>query len=316
MHKNQREDFLTPGALLLAALCWGSAPVATRYLLTYFNPLPLLLLRFLIAAICFLPMLVSLRTYPWSKRDGVLAIFCGMTAIIGYNVIVTYGLRWIPAGIAGLLLATEPIWIALISFVILRERLRWQVITGLLLALAGIAVLSGTASLTSFASGNPTFIAGTALVLLSAMMWAMYVVAVRPLSRKFGARSATAVTIVLGTIPLLAFGNTNLIPRVIALPFAAWASLILLAIGSTVVATICFNYGVARTSSSRAGLFLYLVPLVSIAGGGLFLHERVGPTVIMSGLLIIAGVALAQVQHLPWSKPQQSQETMDCNSSR
>lgn len=302
MSKNQHGDLLTLGALLVSALCWGAAPVATRYLLAYFSPLPLLLLRFLIAAIFFLPMLVSLRAKLWTKRDGVLAIFCGLTAIIGYNIMVTYGLRWIPSGIAGLLLATEPIWIALISFVILRERLRWQVITGLLLALVGIAVLSGTASLTSFASGNPTFLAGAGLVLLSAMMWAIYVVAVRPLSRKFGARSSTAVTIVVGTIPLLVAGNRNLVPRLIALPFAAWAALLLLALGSTVVSTICFNYGVARTSSSRAGLFLYLVPLVSVAGGGLFLHEQIGSTVIVSGLLILAGVALAQVERWPRSK--------------
>ncbi len=302
MRKHQHGDMLTLGALLLAALCWGSAPVATRYLLAYFSPLPLLLLRFLIAAILFVPILVSLRACPWAKRDWVLAIFCGLTAIIGYNVTVAYGLRWIPAGIAGLLIATEPIWIALISMGILRERLRWQVIIGLLLALVGIAFLFGSASLTSLASGNPTFFVGTALVLLAAIMWAIYVVAVRPLSRKFGARSSTAVTIVLGTIPLLAFGNTKLIPRIMALPFVAWAALILLAIGSTVIATICFNYGAARTSSSRAGLFLYLVPLVSVAGGGLFLHEQIGLTVIVSGLLIIAGVALAQVEHLPWAK--------------
>jgi drug/metabolite transporter (DMT)-like permease len=302
MHKNQHTELLTLGALLLAALCWGSAPVATRYLLAYFNPLPLLLLRFLIAAIFFLPMLLALRTFSWSRGDWVLAIFCGLTAIIGYNVTVTYGLRWIPAGIAGLLIATEPIWIALISMGLLRERLRWPVVCGLLLSLVGIAILFGTASLESFAHGNPTFLAGAALTLLAAVMWAIYVVAVRPLSCKFGARSSTALTIVLGTIPLLAFGNTHLVPRVIALPFAAWIALILLGIGSSVVATICFNYGAARTSSSRAGLFLYLVPLVSVAGGGLFLHEQIGSTVIVSGLLIMAGVALAQVQRLPWSK--------------
>jgi drug/metabolite transporter (DMT)-like permease len=296
LHKNQRGDVLTICALLLAALCWGAAPVATRFLLAYFSPLPLLLLRFLIAAIFFLPMLVSLRKYSWSFRDWILALFCGLTAIIGYNVTVTYGLRWLPSGIAGLLIATEPIWIALISLVVLRERLRWSILAGFLLALAGIALLFGSASLASFANSSPSFLAGAALVLLSAMMWAIYVVAVRPLSYKFGARSSTAVTIVLGSIPLLAFGNTNLISRVISLPFAAWAALLLVGIGSSVVATILFNYGAARTSSSRAGLFLYLVPLVSVAGGSIFLHEQISPTVIVSGMLIIAGVALAQVQ--------------------
>jgi drug/metabolite transporter (DMT)-like permease len=302
MQKHQRGDILTIAALLLAALCWGSAPVATRYLLAYFSPLPLLLLRFLIACIFFLPMLVASRKFSWSRGDWALAVFCGLTAVIGYNVTVTYGLRWLPSGIAGLLIATEPIWITLISMLVLRERLRWPVLIGFLLALSGIALLFGSASLASFQGSNPMFLAGAALVLLSAMMWAIYVIAVRPLSRKFGARSSTAVSIVLGTIPLLAFGNTSLIERVIALPFAAWAALLLVGIGSSVVATILFNFGVARTSSSRAGLFLYLVPLVSVAGGSIFLHEHISPTVVASGLLIIAGVALAQVQRLPWQK--------------
>src|SRR5260370_21825646 len=139
--RSRRATLLTTGALFLAALCWGLAPVATRYLLAYFAPLQLVLARFLIAIILFLPLLWPLRTHRWTVKKLAWAVFCGLTSVVGYNVTVTYGLRTIPAGVAGLLIASEPIWILLIAALVLREKISWTVLAGLLLALAGIVLL-------------------------------------------------------------------------------------------------------------------------------------------------------------------------------
>jgi drug/metabolite transporter (DMT)-like permease len=68
------------------------------------------------------------------------------------------------------------------------------------------------------------------------------------------------------------------------------------------VATILWNYGLARMPGVQAGLFLYLVPLVSVVGGILFLHEQMNAQTIVSGLSIVAGVVLAQIQHLPTTR--------------
>ncbi len=290
-------SLLTTGALFLAALGWGLAPVATRYLLASFNPLQLVVLRFLIASLLLLPLLLPLRHHHWTWKEGSWALFCGVTGVIGYNVPVAYGLRVLSSGIAGLLIATEPIWILLIAAVALHERISWSVLLGLLLSLSGIALLLGQE--TFGATGNAGFLIGALLVLLAALMWSIYTVSVRALSKKVGARTSTALTLVTGTLPLLAFWDAHTWPLLFHLNAVAWFALALLALGSTVAATILWNYGVVRTASAQAGLFLYLVPLVSVAGGALFLHEQIGLVTLASGLLIIVGVILAQISRPP-----------------
>lgn len=286
-------SLLTLGALLLAALCWGLAPVATRYLLSSFAPLQLVVVRFLIAVLFLLPLLLSLRHSHWTLREVAWVLFCGAAGVIGYNVPVAYGLRVLPAGIAGLLIATEPIWILLIAVLALHEKISWSVVLGLFLSLVGIVLLVGQEAFGGV--NNAGFLTGALLVLLAALMWSIYTVSIRALSKKLGARTSTALTLVIGTVPLLAFWDARTGPLLLHLDTTAWFALTLLVLGSTVAATILWNYGVARTASSQAGLFLYLVPLVSIAGGALFLHEQVTFTTLVSGLLIIAGVILAQI---------------------
>lgn len=160
---------LTTGALFLAALCWGLAPVATRYLLAYLSPLQLVFLRFLIASILFLPLLVSLRARRWTLKELAWAVFCGLISVVGYNVTVAYGLRAISSGMAGLLIATEPIWIILIAAFALRERISWTVLVGLLVALGGIALLLGQE--TFGVAWSVATLSGALLVLLAALMW-------------------------------------------------------------------------------------------------------------------------------------------------
>src|SRR5258708_11278428 len=112
--RSRRATLLTTGALFLAAFCWGLAPVATRYLLSYFAPLQLVLLRFLIATLLFLPLLIPLRFEWWTRKTVARAFFCGLVGIIGYNVPVAYGLRAIPSGMAGLFCSTGAIRILLL----------------------------------------------------------------------------------------------------------------------------------------------------------------------------------------------------------
>ncbi|HEY3991991.1 MAG TPA: EamA family transporter [Ktedonobacteraceae bacterium] len=291
-----REEGLTTGVLFAATTIWGLVPVATRYLLASFTPLQLVIVRFLIAAIFFLPLLVPLRKQRWSFKEVAWALFCGLVGVIGYYVLVAYGQQLISAGMAGLLLATQPIWILLISTGVTREKISWPVLSGLVIALSGIALLLSQETLG--AAWNVAMFMGALLVLLAALMWSFYTVAVRSLSQRIGARASTALTMLLGALPLSFFWDGRIWGILLHLSIAAWLALGLLSLGSTVVAAVLWNYGVTRTTSARAGLFLYLEPLVSVTGGAFFLHERISFVTLASGALIIAGVMLAQVRRV------------------
>ena len=127
------------------------------------------------------------------------------------------------------------------------------------------------------------------------MMWAGYTLAIRSLSRKYGALTCTGLATILGTLPLLTWGNSRLLSASIVLPPLAWGAFLLLAVGSTMFANILWSYGVARMPGMQAGLFLYLIPCISILGGSIFLHEIITPGTLVCGLLVLSGVIIAQL---------------------
>lgn len=297
MSRKERATFLSAtGVLLLAVFCWGLAPVANRYLLRTLSPLHLVIGRFVIASLLFIPVVVQMRRQQWNRADLLLAIACGLTSILGYNVVVTYGLEWVPAGTGGLLVATAPLWIALFSRFIEHKALHWTVLPGLALGLGGVVILVGWTAL--LPKQQDTLFLGMGLVLLAAMMWALYTVAVRPLSRKYGAPVSTGITTIVGTLPLVVLWDPHLLPGYGQLVGGDWLAFLLLALGSTVVATVLWNYGVTRMPSAQAGIFLNLLPIVSVVGGSIFLGEPVSPNILLSGVIIVAGVVVTQVPSL------------------
>jgi drug/metabolite transporter (DMT)-like permease len=273
------------GAGLIAVCLWGLAPVATRSLVHELAPLPLLTLRQLLAAAVLLPWAVpALRRI--DARDLPRFIVAGLLGMVGYNLPVTVGLQWLPASSAGLLLATEPVWVLVIGLVFLGERAGPRVLAGTGVALAGVAVIAGPAAL-SPASGTRA-VAGAALVLLATLAFGGYMVVLRPLSQKYGPVSATATSSVAGALPYLALAGTAWPPR---LSPSAGAELLFLALGSTVAGMLLWNLAVVRGGAGISRL-LYLEPVVSVLGAMIFLGERVTAAVLAGGVLVIAGVLM------------------------
>ena len=132
---------------LVAVSLWGLAPVAIRAAVVHLAPLPLLVLRLGVAAVVLLPWAVPVfgRLRP---RSAVRLMAAGGLGLIGYNLPVTAGLQWLPASTAGLLLATEPIWVMVLGYLCLAERGGARAWLGSAIALAGVAVLAGPGALT------------------------------------------------------------------------------------------------------------------------------------------------------------------------
>jgi len=301
-----------PAALaagLVAVCLWGLAPVATRAAVGHLSPLPLLTIRMSAASLALLPwawpVLCGLRPRPGGLRPrlGSRLAMAGILGLVGYNLPVTVGLRWLPASTAGLLLATEPVWVLLLGRVLLAERGGVRPWLGSAVALAGVALLAGPGAASSAATtgaatagaGGYHALAGMALVLAGTLAFAGYTIAVRPLSQALGAVPATAASTVVGTLPYLAFSGTLASSGLGHLDAAAWAEVAFLALGSTAAGMLLWNVAVLAGGASRVSLLLYLEPVVSVLGAAVFLGERPGPVTIGGGLLIVAGVGVAGV---------------------
>jgi drug/metabolite transporter (DMT)-like permease len=277
---------------LVAVVLWGLAPVATRAAVTHLAPLPLLVLRLTAAALALLPWAVPVFRRLRLRSAGRLAA-AGLLGLVGYNLPVTVGLQWLHASTAGLLLATEPIWVMTLGTVFLSQRASTRAWLGSAVALVGVAVLAGPTALTG--AGGTRTLAGTGLVLAGTLAFGAYTIVLRPLSQEYGAVPATAASTVAGAVPYLAFAGTLSAPRLAHLGAPVWGELAFLALGSTVAGMLLWNRAILGGGTTRVSLLLYLEPVVSVAGAVALLGEHLTLAAIAGGVLILAGVAASTI---------------------
>src|SRR5580698_6468163 len=208
----------TLAAGLVAVIMWGLAPVATRAAVVHLSPLPLLTLRMTAATLVLLPWAVPLFRQLRPRSAGRL-VAAGLLGLVGYNLPVTAGLRWLPAATAGLLLATEPVWVMVLGRLFLGERGGARSWLGSATALGGVALLAGPSAI---GGGGYRALAGTGLVLAGTLAFAAYTIVLRPLSQEFGAVPATAASTAVGTLPYLAFAGTLSMLRLAHLGTPVW----------------------------------------------------------------------------------------------
>lgn len=275
---------------LVAVILWGLAPVATRAAVAHLGPLPMLVLRLTLASVVLLPWAVPVFRGLTSRSAGRLAA-AGLLGFVGYNLPVTVGLQWLHASTAGLLLATEPVWVMVLGRVFLGERGGARAWLGSAVALGGVAVLAGPGALTG-AHGYRA-LAGAGLVLAGTLAFGAYTIVLRPLSQAYGAVPATAASTVIGTLPYLPFAGTLTGAGLAGLGPSVWGEVAFLAFGSSVAGMLLWNGAVLAGGTTRVSQLLYLEPVVSVLGAVVFLGEPVGLVTIAGGLLILAGVAIA-----------------------
>lgn len=274
-------------AALAAVMIWALVPVGTRFFVLRVDPLMFNLVRYLAAGLSALPFFACARPWRWPARDQFLLIWCALLAVPGYNIPVALGARTVSAGELGLLIATEPVLIVAFTLLLQRRRMRWRVIVGCVLALAGVTLTSGV--LTSQRSGHP---AGALLVLAGAAAWSCYTVQVGRLNQRHGAFGVTGAILVVGTAALALMS----LPELGAAQWPHSMTILALAamgVASSTVGFVLWNYAGAKLPAERLGPFLYLIPAVSVAAGVLFLNESLTPTIIGGGALIVFGVWIA-----------------------
>jgi drug/metabolite transporter (DMT)-like permease len=203
-----------------------------------------------------------------------------------------YGFQHVPAGIGGLIYATQPLFIALLAVVMLGEKLTLSVVLGLLLAIVGTVVLVWN-DLTNAALGQ-SYLLGAMLVLLASFAWAFYSIPGKAIFLRYGAVPITAMSTIIATVPMLALASPGTLDTLQAMTMRQWLEVLYLATCSTFVAMLTWTYAAARLPATTTGAFLYLIPVIAVLAGVLILGETVTWSTILGGLCIILGVAVAQ----------------------
>jgi drug/metabolite transporter (DMT)-like permease len=216
-------------------------------------------------------------------------IVVALANVAGYHISLNYAETTLSAGLSALLISFGPIFIVILSYLLLNERAGRRVMLGLVLAFSGTAILStGSASISDLSSYG-----GIIEALLTALCYALFAVLAKPLVHKYGSAPTTIMAGLIGTAMMLPLLSGSLVSQASAMSFYGWASVLYLSLLSTVFGYLLFYTLVSRGAVSRLSIQLYLVPVVSVVGGSLLLHETVTASVLLGGVLMLLAVAIS-----------------------
>ena len=280
-------------ALAFTMAVWGASPVFFRSLSLALGPDDHLAIRYALVGLLFTGVLIGTGGWRIDKADWPRLLFVSIVGFTGYNLGSAYGFELINAGTGSLIIGTQPLLIALIGTVAAKERLSPAVILGLAVGFAGIVFLVWK---DLGVQGDPLpFLTGCAMIFVSGTCWAIYAVASKPLSQKYGSLPTTAASVVIASIALvLLLGRPSTLDTLASMSSASWFEMAYLVLFVTALTMVTWNYGAARLSAAAAGAFLYLVPPLGVLAGALLLGEAVTGGMIIGGTLILTGVAITQ----------------------
>jgi len=282
--------------LLTACVLWAVSFVATKVALEAAPPLVVVTLRLLISAACFLPWIVATggaRGLGGSR--GLLRLF--VLSLFGTSLhysLQTAGLQFTTASNASLYTTTGPITILVLSALFLGERITARKALGVAVAVAGVLVVMGSETLTSFEFGN---VKGDLLVLASLVMWGLFTVYGKRMIDELGALRVTAWVTVIGALAMVPVGWSEARATGFSLTeitVEAWLAIAFLGVACSFLATLLYFVALGLSESQKVGVYLYTIPPMTAVVASLYLGETITANLMIGAVLVIGGVALTE----------------------
>lgn len=279
--------------LALAAVFWGGTFVAGRLLAPVLDPYTAAFLRFMLASVLLLGWLWwrQRRLPVVTGRQLVGVVLLGATGVFAYNLLFFSGLKTVEAGRASLIIAANPVLIALASAWLFGERLGALRLCGVALSVFGAMLIVARGDLAALLAGGIG--RGELLLLGCVLSWVAYTLIGRRLLRGMSPLVAVTYASVAGALMLttlqLHHGELTVPPPTDP---RVWATIVYLAVFGTVLAFVWYYEGVRAIGAARAGQFINLVPVSGVIFGAWLLNEPVTWSLLAGGILVLLGLWL------------------------
>ena len=279
--------------LLLMAIFWGGTFIAGRLLGSYAAPFSSAFIRFSIASVAL--VLICLRT-PGGlprirKNQWFPLLLLGLSGIFSYNAFFFKGLELIEASRAAVIIANNPIIIALFAALLLGEKLTLPKLAGILLSIFGALVV--------ITHGHPQQIIaqgigkGELYIFGCVVSWVIYSLVGRIAMRGFSPLEAVTYSSLVGTVLLCPVAlHEGLLSQLPKYSLSAWICLFYLGLCGTVLAFIWYYQGIQKIGSTRAGQFINFVPVSGVMLSVWLLGEPLTLSLLTGLILVSCGVYL------------------------
>lgn len=282
--------------LTLMALMWGGTFIAGRLMSGSLEPLPAATARFGVAVI-------GLLILSWHREGGLprltapqalVTLALGLTGVFLYNLFFFGALSEMPASRTAIFVAFNPIAVALMTALVLREPLTPLKWAGIALALMGALIVISRGDLLGAVRDLASVFGSGEIMMLSAIVsWAVYTIVGRVALSGLSPLAATTYGALWGFALLLA--GQLLLGDLTVFAGLGWADaglVLYLAVGGTVIPFIWYYQGVKQLGPARTAVFTNFVPVFGVLLGVVLLGEALSASMLIGGGLVIAGVTL------------------------
>ncbi|HEY0931549.1 MAG TPA: DMT family transporter [Gemmatimonas sp.] len=301
---HSRQGFgATDAWLVFMAVIWGVNYSVVKAGLAHLSPLVFNGTRMVLATVVLFTVAAFVRGTPWPKgRERIQLLLIGLLGNGLYQVLFIFGLSRTRAGVAALIVAATPAWIAIISQVIGRERVTRISAVGIGMQLLGVACVVGSAH--GFGGDGGGVMWGAALMAGGSVCWALFTVLLQPHTQRAHPLHLSAVTMTSGAVLIVSISLPDMLRLDWgAVPLSAWGSVVYAGIGALVVAYLLYYHGVRVLGPTRTSMYSNLQPVIALGVAWLMLHEQPSGWQLLGAAFILGGLLLSRVSRRTAASP-------------
>lgn len=288
MPNNQHKPILKA---LFSVIVWGASFVATKVALQDVSPVTVVWLRFGMGVMILGGMVWYRKQLIFPKREEWLSFgLLGFLGIAFHQWLQSTGLVTASPVSTSWIVASTPIFMALIGRLILKEKLTWFQIFGISLSTFGVLLVITKGDLAGFFSGH-FGTKGDFLILISALNWAIFSTLSRWGLQKYQAATMMFYVMSLGwLLSSVLFFSSGKFLQVESISINGWVAISFLGIFCSGIAYIFWYDALQTLPVAQTGAFLYIEPVITVIVAGFVLGEALVVTGLIGGIIILCGV--------------------------
>ncbi|CAN7714971.1 DMT family transporter [Paenibacillus sp. LjRoot56] len=285
----------SPYLLLILATCiWGGNFVAGKSLVVHIPPITLAMVRWSIAFLCLLPFFGKAA---WRLKHEFLAnwkmvVFLSLTGVAGFNSLTYVAVQYTGSINASLMNSATPIFVVLITWAVMKERLAWWALPGIGVSILGVCWIISQGDLSALLRLSVN--QGDMYMLIAVLCWALYSVGMKKMAGRFPASPFLLVQVFVALVVLI---PSSSIEWILQSPDVSWSpglvsGLLYVGIFASIVAFLSWNKAIELAGPQRCAGFLNFIPLFSAIFATTFTGESLQLYHLLGASSIVLGVYL------------------------
>ncbi len=278
---------------LFAVVVWGASFIATKIAVGEISPIAVVWLRFAMGIPILFAAVAMRKQFAFPKgKEWLYFALLGFLGISFHQWLQSNGLKTAQATTTAWIVTTSPAFIAVLGWLVLKEKLNLLQSSGIALAMVGVLVVVSKGNFANISIGNFGTI-GDFLILISAVNWAVFSILSRHGLKTHPSTRLTFWVMTIGwLITSVAFFASKSYTQIPLLDSRGWWAMIFLGIFTTGLAYIAWFDALAQLPSAQTGAFLFIEPLASMVVAAIVLKEQVTLASIIGGAVILFGIWL------------------------